>query len=163
LQSKRAKNFIYRLFLSFSLYLAPPEYADVDIGIESYRAGNYEAATETWRSLALAGDPGVQAFLGLMYIDDSRIGQNVEEAVGCFRLAADQGLVLAQRRSGVTHAACEGVSSNQEEAVRCYRMAAEQGYALAQYNLGVRSDNGDDNAQNNLGVMYASSTGVSQD
>tara|TARA_Y100001934_G_C11965353_1_gene591485 strand:+ start:154 stop:591 length:438 start_codon:yes stop_codon:yes gene_type:complete len=143
--------------------LAPPGYADVDIGIESYKAGNYEAATEIWRSLALAGDPRAQASLGLMYIDDSRMGQSVEEAFGCFRLAADQGLVFAQRRSSVMHAAGEGVSSNQEEAVRCYRMAAEQGYAPAQYNLGVRSDNGDDNAQINLGVMYASGTGVSQD
>ena len=97
-----------------------------------------------------------------MYIDDSRIGHNDEEAVGCFRLAADQGLVLAQRRSGVMYVAGEGVSSDQEEAVRCYRMAAEQDYALAQYNIGLRSDNGDD-AQNNLGVMYASVTGVSQD
>ena len=67
-----------------------------------------------------------------MYIDDSRIGQNVEEAVGCFRLAADQGLVFAQRSLGVMCAAGEGVAFDQEEAVRCYRMAAEQDYALAQ-------------------------------
>ena len=68
--------------------LAPPGYANVDIGIESYKAGNYEAATETWRSLALAGDPRARAFIGLMYIDDSRIGQNVEGTVGWFRMAA---------------------------------------------------------------------------
>ena len=61
------------------------------------------------------------------------------------------------------YVAGEGVSSDQEEAVRCYRMAAEQDYTLAQYNIGVRSENGDDDAQNNLGVMYASVTGVSQD
>ena len=57
------------------------------------------------------------------------------EAVRWYRLAAEQGLALAQYNLGVMYDNGEGVPEDDVEAVRWYRLAAEQGLALAQYNL----------------------------
>ena len=65
----------------------------------------------------------------------------------------------------------EGVAKDQQEAVRWFRMAAEQGDAEAQYNLGlsyangegVAKDQGDAWAQYNLGNAYNNGEGVAKD
>jgi len=110
--------------------------------------------------------------------------QNYEEAVRCYRKAAELGYARAQNDLGVMYANGRGVTKNDEEAVKWYRKAAEQGNATAQYNLGVMYANGrgvtkDDeeavkwfrkaaeqgsaDAQCYLGYMYGNGRGVTKD
>ena len=64
------------------------------------------------------------------------------EAVRLWRMAADQGNLLAQYNLGVMYLVGRGVPQNDAEAVRWYRMAADQGFTLAQRNLGFMYENG---------------------
>ena len=86
--------------------------------------------------------------LGFMYYNGEGVPQDDQEAARLYRLAAEQGIALAQYNLGVMYSNGEGVSQDDQEAVRWYRLAAEQGYASAQYNLGF---------------MYAAGKGVPQD
>jgi len=106
------------------------------------------------------------------------------EAARWFRLAADQGHVLAQTDLAIRYENGRGVPQDAAEAVRWYRLAADQGYADAQFSLGARYGNGsgvpeDDaeaarwmrlaadqghvNAQYTLGRRYENDPGVPQD
>jgi hypothetical protein len=76
------------------------------------------------------------------------VPQDDAEAVRWYRLAAEQGVALAQTNLGVMYASGRGVPKDDVEAVRWFRLAAEQGVALA---------------QTNLGLMYANGEGVPQD
>ena len=96
------------------------------------------------------------------------------EAVKWYRMAAEQGLAMAQFNLGITY----GIE-DEAEAVNWYRLAAEQGYANADslgnmyasgrgviedeaaenwYRLAAEQGNAD--AQFNLGVAYANGQGV---
>ena len=67
-----------------------------------------------------------------------------------YRLAAEQGLALAQLSLGVMYGTGAGVPEDDAEAVRWWRLAAEQGNARAQFNLGVSYDNGEGVPQNDV-------------
>ena len=53
-----------------------------------------------------------------------------------YRLAAEQGMALAQNSLGVNYYNGEGVTQDYAEAVKWWRKAAEQGNAVAQSNIG---------------------------
>jgi hypothetical protein len=59
-----------------------------------------------------------------------------EEAIKIYRMAAEQGNVIAQNNLGACYEDGKGVSQDYTEAAKWYRMAAEQGDATAQCNLG---------------------------
>ena len=65
-----------------------------------------------------------------------------------FRLATNQGEVVAQVRLGLMYDFGRGVPENDSEAVKWYRLAADQGDAVA---------------QSYLGIMYATGQGVPED
>lgn len=65
------------------------------------------------------------------------------EAVRWYRLAADQGLAVAQTNLGIMYDKGAGVPEDEAEAARWFRLAADQGDADAQYNLGVMYANGE--------------------
>ena len=65
-----------------------------------------------------------------------------------YRLAADQGLAVAQFNLGASYAQGLGVPENDAEALKWWRLAAEQGNA---------------SAQNSLGIMYSKGEGVPED
>ena len=67
---------------------------------------------------------------------------NYEEAVKCYRKAAEQGIADAQYNLGICYYNGVGVGKDDYEAVKWFRKAAEQGYADAQYNLGACYYNG---------------------
>ncbi len=83
-----------------------------------------------------------------MYYEGRGVSQDYVEAVGWYRLAADQGLADEQLRLGVMYYQGRGVPQDDVEAVRLYRLAADQGVARA---------------QGNLGAMYGTGEGVPQD
>ena len=62
--------------------------------------------------------------------------RDLQEALKCYRKAADQGNVLAQFNLGMMYEQNDDALSLQE-AVAWYRKAAEQDYAPAQVNLAV--------------------------
>ena len=57
------------------------------------------------------------------------VAKDTKKAVHWFRMAAEQGLRMAQFNLGVAYFEGEGVAKDTKEAVRWYRMAAKQGYA----------------------------------
>ncbi len=57
------------------------------------------------------------------------VPQDDVEAARSFRLAAEQGLAIAQYNLGVMYNNGEGVPEDMAEAARWLRLAAEQGYA----------------------------------
>jgi TPR repeat protein len=140
---------------------------------------------EAIRTRANAGDVFDQEHLGYIYADGLEgVPQDDIEAVRWFRLAAEQGRVLAQYNLGVAYQLGIGVPQDDVEAIAWYRKAAEQGDADAQFNLpfmydfgnGVPQDyvevvkwwrlaaeRGLEMAQYNLGVAYQLGIGVPQD
>ena len=117
---------------------------------------------------------GIEAYLASDY----------KEAVKWYRLAADQGLALAQFMLGAMYGKGEGVPQDYAEALKWYRLAAYQGDFGAQYNLGIAynygrgvpqdyaeavkwyrlaADQGYAVAQSNLGVKYFNGQGVPKD
>ena len=123
--------------------------------------------------------------LGGMYADGRGVLKDDAEAVRWYRLAADQGLAVAQNSLGFMYANGEGVLKDDAEAVRWFRLAADQGDGRCAVHprcqlrptarafsrtrpkpcagtgsLRIRVDAG---AQFNLGVMYANGEGVLKD
>ena len=109
---------------------------------------------------------------------------NYTEAVKWFRMAAEQGSVIAQFNLGSMYSNGQGVPRDHTEALKWFSIAAEQGSAPAQFNLGFMYHNGQvvpqdyaealkwfskaakqgsAKAQTNLGYLYGSGKGVSQD
>ena len=81
---------------------------------------NIEALTEK----ALYGDAKAQNKLGLMYErGEGGLNKNYDEAVKWYRLAAEQGNVLALRNLGRMYANGHGVVRNEEKARRLFREA----------------------------------------
>ena len=62
--------------------------------------------------------------------------QTLTDNVGAVRLAAEQGVWLAQYTLGYMYAEGRGVPQDETEAVRWFRLAADQGHAAASYFLG---------------------------
>ena len=110
--------------------------------------------------------------------------KNYEEALKCYREAAEHGNAVGQNGMGRLYVSGNVVKQDDAEGVRWYRMAAEQGYAGAQCNLGnmyelgrgVTQDyaeavkwyqkaakQGHANGQCCLGWMYDKGKGVTQD
>ena len=70
-----------------------------------------------------------------MYANGRGVIRDDGEAVRWYRLAAEQGIAVAQTSLGLAYEAGRGVARDDEEAVRWYRLAAEQGHARAQERL----------------------------
>lgn len=71
--------------------------------------------------------------LGMSYAND----YDYEEAIVCFRKAAEMGNAEAQSELGACYYNGEGVDQDYDEALKWFTLSAEQGYAMAQYNLGL--------------------------
>lgn len=104
---------------------------------QAYENGNYTAAADGWRELALAGDSDAQFLLGLLH-DEGQLGEaDANEAVRWYALAAAQGHAAAQCNLGLCHYEGRGVLRSNEHAALWFERAAEQGFAKAQNNLAV--------------------------
>ena len=156
----------------------------VKLGEEAYVRKDYETAASY---LLPAADekkhPAAQFYVGYMHEKGYGVDQSYEKALEYYRLAADQGNVLALNNIGFMYENGYGVDQSYKKALEYYRLAAEQGYDMAQYSLGtmylngygvrqsyekaleyyhLAADQGNDMALNNIGFMYENGYGVDQ-
>ena len=142
------------------------------------------------REDALRGNPDAQNRLGMLYSSGKDVPQDVPQATGWFRQAADQGYVDAQYNlaalldQGAAGETRPGGAEDLAQAVIWYRAAARQKHADAQFGLarlydvgrGVAADAqealawyrqaaalGHAGAQFILGTRYDAGQGVPQD
>jgi TPR repeat protein len=100
------------------------------------------------RESAAAGSCFGQYVIGRCYkVGYGGVAQDLAEAVRLLRLAAAQGLAVAQNSLGFMFDKGQGVAQDYAEALRLYGLAAAQGYAGAQNSLGFMFDKGQGVAQ----------------
>jgi len=84
-----------------AMLMSVPAAADVKAGVDAWRQGDYKAAVEQWRPLAIAGDPDAEYNLGQAY----KLGRGVPVdpvlAESWFGKAAAQGHEQAQENYGI--------------------------------------------------------------
>ena len=158
------------LAVALSMLAAPVAGAqDFDKGSRAYKKGDYATALREWRPLAEQGNAAAQYNLGYMYNFGWGLPQNDAEAMKWYHKAAEQGFADAQFRLGAMYFGGEryvlisfrhfkdekamdragpGVPQDYGAAVKLYRKAAEQGQV---------------EAQGQLGAMYQHGQGVPQD
>jgi TPR repeat protein len=72
-----------------------------------------------------------------MYANGEGVGRDLKEAAKWYRLAADQGQVVALNALGIMYATGEGVGADAAEAEKLFRQAAAQGDEQAKGNLEI--------------------------
>ena len=105
----------------------------------NYTSGNFRGRQAVVRGLQLAhqsaaaGSKYGQYVLGRSYLSGfrQRLPQDVAQALVYFRLAAEQGLEMAQLELGELYAGGHGVAQDHAAAAVWYRRAAQQGYGPA--------------------------------
>jgi TPR repeat protein len=111
----------------------PASSADFQTGLTAYESGNFATALREWTPLAEQGNARAQYNLGLMYENGYGVPKNYKTAMKWYRLAVDQGNTPVLRLAGV--------HLNQlllkVLVLRKWTPLAEQGDADAQYNLGM--------------------------
>ena len=141
---------------------------------------NDDLAVKWCRLAAEHGNAYARCNLGLMYAKGLRVAQDDAEAVDWYRQAAEQGHVQAQCNLGFMYTTGRGVPADEAEAMRWYRLAAEEGGGFERNHFGtmyereslpgsylVRSygttrEQGDPDAQYDLGTRYEEGRGVSR-
>ena len=141
---------------------------------------NAEAAN-WFRKAADQGDADAQWRLGECYANGAGVPEDNAEAANWYRKAADQGHCLALWQLGECYANGTGVPEDKAEAVKCYRKAVRQGYepfffvidSLGELGREVKeeiakmyrrkADQGEADAQWQLGDCYANGEGVPED
>ena len=72
--------------------------ADFQKGLAAAQSGDYATALREWQPLAEQGYADAQYNLGWMYDNGQGVPQNDKTAVKWYRLAAEQGHTLAQKK-----------------------------------------------------------------
>lgn len=125
------KKHSIRTFLCISLCAAMviPALADYDAAMKAYRQRDYATALREFKA-----DESAQAKfqLSLMYDKGEGVPQDRKASIECLRMAAEQGLDVAQANLGIMYCAGMGVKQDMEEGIKWLRKAAEQGLPEAQ-------------------------------
>jgi TPR repeat protein len=139
------------------------EGAQFDLGVcyaDGKGVSKDEAEAIKWYRKAADNDHSEAQFtLGSLYLNGRIVEQNTQEGMSLLRQSAEQGNLKAQKSLAFLHRELSyiiGANSNifgpgsdklsgqnKLESIKWYRKAAEQGDAEAQFNLGVRYANGD--------------------
>lgn len=113
--------------------------ADVRSGVEAWQRGDYKKAVETWRPLAISGDPDAQFNLAQAY----KLGRGVPFDPGLaeqwFAKAAAQG----HQQAEVNYALALFQNGKRDEAVPWLEKSVARGEPRAQLVLGTMLFNGD--------------------
>jgi hypothetical protein len=114
-----------------------------------YENKQYVKAFACYKPLAEQGNAAAQYNLGYMYDNGHGVPRDDGQAISWYKKAADQGYVGAQARLGQAAQAqpmqeCDQYHKNDQyaKAFACYKPLAEQGNAEAQHNLGWMYEHG---------------------
>ena len=94
--------------------------------------GDYDGASQIYKSLAEAGNARAQVKLGDMYAAGRGFAPNDATAVSWYRKAANQGDGAAQLKLGDMHANGRGVPQNYNQAYIWYSLALRSGTSAAE-------------------------------
>ena len=97
-----------------------------DIGWAAYKAGDYQAAVESWLEFAKNGDAQSQTAVGSMYYLGLGVPHDHSEAHRLFLLAAEKGFASALFNLGIFYADPDN-DQNLVEAYKWFSLAAEKG------------------------------------
>ncbi len=140
------------VFICLSLAGMSPVARAQDAGQESVQAAGSTAAAETGgdredevtyddldeptlRQLIDDGDLLATFVLAMRFANGPEELRNNLEAIRLFRIAADQGIAVAQHNLGSMYATGRGVKQDIAEGARWYRLSAEQGVAESMFSL----------------------------
>lgn len=132
---------------------------------------DYSEAFKWYSMAAEQGNAVAEYNLGYMYQNGNGIPQDIAKAAKWYEAAAEQGKAEAQFSIASMYESGYGVSRDTGRALKWYRASAAQGYKDAEDRLKDpviqlfcrATEEGDQNAQLNLGYMYSHGQGVGQD
>lgn len=144
-----------------------------------------QEAAEWFRKAAEQGNADAQYNLGMAYYKGDGVDRDRQAALMWFKKAADAGVALAQYNFGAMCIKGKEEDANELLGVKYIRKAAEQGNVMAENFLGflsfkgsesvpkdyevalhwwtIAAEQGDPEAMNGLGFMYACGMGVKKD
>lgn len=126
-------------FVLGAMLVAAPALADVKAGVDAWAQGNFKAAIDEWRPLAIKGDADAQFNLAQAYKLGRGVPPDLQLAEEWYRKAAVQGHVPAQDNYGLALFQ----NGKRAEAVPWLEKSAARGEARAQLVLGTMLFNGD--------------------
>jgi TPR repeat protein len=118
---------------------------------------DFAEALKWYRIAAEQGDTQAQTNLGFMYANGRGVPRDDAEAVKWYRKAAEQGDTLAQARLSAIVLAVPTNAGPFEDGLRAY---VKGNYAVALKFWQPLAEQGDAQAQHNVGLMYESGQGV---
>lgn len=125
------RHIIGILGLSFILTMPVALAADIEAGVATYNAGNYDRAIQEFRPLAEAGVAEAQFGLGILYTEGTGVPRDQRQAIKWISLAAEQGHALAQLSLGVKYAFGEGVRQDYQRAYQWASLSQMKGFEVA--------------------------------
>ena len=130
------KTVIAAMILCISVLIVgrQPAAADYEAGVKYYQQGNYVAALEEFRA---DGSAQSKFYLSLMYEKGDGIPQNRKMSLAMLRMAAEEGLDVAQASLGMIYFEGLGVPADEREGIMWLRKAAAQGLAEAEQMMRV--------------------------
>lgn len=111
--------------------------SEFSAAMNDFSAGNHQAATTVWNTLALQGHVSAQFNLGIAYATGSGVDLDLADAARWWREAAYQGHTDAQYNLGLLYAEGKGVPQSSTQAAMWWYMAAIGGDPAAQFQLGA--------------------------
>jgi TPR repeat protein len=153
--------------------------ADFEEGVAAYLKKDYETAFREIEPAARGGNPAAQHALGRLYEEGQGVKQDYSQAVIWYRKAADQKSADAMESLGNLFSDGNGVKRDLVAAVNWLRKSAESGHFLASIRdlrdpkkindyediateFRKAAEQGNADAQANLGYMYLIGLGVPQ-
>lgn len=170
-----------------SLLMSLPALSDDCFSFDEARIGSDEAYTRSFLDSCLAekDDPAAQHNIGIFYYKGTAVGQDFKEAFSWLRKSAEGGNPDAAYMVGMMYLNGEGTVKDPAEAVRWQRKGAELGSPKSWFELGLytlygqngmeknvaeglrlitkAAEAGFADAENQLGYMYVTGSGVAQD
>ena len=133
---------ILLFFALLIVFAGPALSADLQIGFEAAKTGDFATALREFRPLAVQGNPKAQVYMGMLYAKGNGVSQDHKIAFEWFKEAANQGFALGQYKLGNAFLQGLGVGTDLWAAVNWYKLAAENDFTSAQINLGIAYDVG---------------------
>ena len=122
---------------------AVPALADVQAGVDAYKAGDYKRAIDEWMPAAAKNDPAALFNLGQVYRLGKGVKPDLRVAESYYKRAAALGHVMAEGNLASLYLDRNGSLFDAKKGVEWLKKASYGGNTLSRYMLGVVYFNGD--------------------